>query len=73
MSRRPAVPSRPLRVCVCSGTFSKKSAVIGPRRPFAMDTEVFNYDYDSGADWEDEGEGNAERPAVVEAHDAVCV
>jgi hypothetical protein len=50
-----------------SGTFTKKSVVVGPRTPFAQDP-VFDYSYDSGDDWEDEeggedvddfGEGNA--------------
>lgn len=38
-----------------SGTFTKKSASVGPRTPFAQDP-VFDYTYDSGDDWEeDEG------------------
>lgn len=38
-----------------SGTFSKKSASVGPRTPFAQDP-IFDYTYDSGDDWEeDEG------------------
>lgn len=38
-----------------SGTFTKKSASVGPRTPFAQDP-MFDYTYDSGDDWEeDEG------------------
>lgn len=36
------------------GTFSKTSRVIRPRQPFVKDTGIFDYDYDSEADWDDE-------------------
>ena len=36
------------------GTFSKSSRIISGRRPFAKDYSVFNYDYDSEAEWEEE-------------------
>jgi flagellar biosynthesis GTPase FlhF len=36
------------------GTFSKKSTVVSGRRPFAKDKELFNYDYDSEGEWEEE-------------------
>ena len=42
------------------GTFSKafrKMAIVSGRRPFTMDTALFNYDYDSEAEWEEEDEG----------------
>jgi hypothetical protein len=36
------------------GTFSKKSSFVSARRPFAKDTELVNYEYDSEEDWSDE-------------------
>lgn len=39
-----------------SGTFTKKSFVVGPRTPFAQDP-IFDYSYDSGDDWQDDDEG----------------
>jgi chromatin assembly factor 1 subunit A len=39
-----------------SGTFTKRSAVVGPRTPFAQDP-MFDYTYDSGDDWEEEEGG----------------
>jgi len=39
------------------GTWSKTSARVGPRRPFARDCDHFDYDYDSDEDWEDEQDG----------------
>ncbi|CAE6515219.1 unnamed protein product [Rhizoctonia solani] len=38
------------------GTWTKSSPHIGPRRPFGKD-ESLDYDYDSGEDWEEEGDG----------------
>ncbi|KAL5635661.1 hypothetical protein ACGC1H_004457 [Rhizoctonia solani] len=38
------------------GTWTKCSPYIGPRRPFGKD-ESLDYDYDSGEDWEEEGDG----------------
>ncbi|KAJ1309854.1 hypothetical protein OPQ81_006619 [Rhizoctonia solani] len=38
------------------GTWTKSSPHIGPRKPFGKD-ESLDYDYDSGADWEEEGDG----------------
>ena len=35
------------------GTWSKKSHIINPRNPFKKDRNVFDYDYDSEAEWED--------------------
>eukprot|EP01132_Coremiostelium_polycephalum_P011724 gene11724-14349_t len=35
------------------GTYSKKSKLINGRRPFRQDTEVLDYNYDSGDEWED--------------------
>lgn len=40
------------------GTFTKSSTVVGPRSPFAKDPVSFDYSYDSGEEWEDEGEGD---------------
>ena len=40
-----------------SGTFTKKSAVVGPRTPLAQDP-IFDYTYDSGDDWQDDGGGD---------------
>jgi hypothetical protein len=40
-----------------SGTFTKKSVVVGPRTPFAQDPAL-DYSYDSGDDWEDEEGGD---------------
>ncbi|KAL5529101.1 hypothetical protein ACEPAG_5075 [Sanghuangporus baumii] len=39
------------------GTFTKSSVVVGPRTPFAKDAVAFDYNYDSGEDWEEEEEG----------------
>jgi hypothetical protein len=36
------------------GTWTRSSKFIGPRRPFAQDTLVFDYAYDSGEEWEEE-------------------
>ena len=41
------------------GTWSRKSDVIGPRRPFAKDCHFLEYDYDSDEDWEEEEEGES--------------
>ncbi|CAE6520717.1 unnamed protein product [Rhizoctonia solani] len=38
------------------GTWTKFSPHIGPRKPFGKD-ESLDYDYDSGEDWEEEGDG----------------
>lgn len=39
------------------GTWTKKSSVICPRRPFGKDTSTFDYEYDSADDWEPEEDG----------------
>ena len=39
------------------GTWGKASAKVAGRRPFARDTDRFDYDYDSDDDWEEEEEG----------------
>ncbi|WVO13288.1 hypothetical protein L204_100901 [Cryptococcus depauperatus] len=39
-----------------SGTFTKKSLVVGPRTPFARDP-IFDYSYDSGDEWQDDENG----------------
>eukprot|EP01038_Epipyxis_sp_PR26KG_P006180 gene6180-8511_t len=39
------------------GTFSKKSQVVNGRRPFEKDSNIFDYDVDSEAEWEEELEG----------------
>lgn len=39
-----------------TGTWTKSSPNIRPRRPFGRD-ESLDYDYDSGEDWEEEGDG----------------
>ncbi|KAF9566259.1 hypothetical protein CPC08DRAFT_657870 [Agrocybe pediades] len=39
------------------GTWTRNSRIIGPRRPFAKDTLVFDYSYDSGEEWEEEPMG----------------
>ncbi|GAA5978553.1 hypothetical protein JCM10908_004401 [Rhodotorula pacifica] len=36
------------------GTWTKTSAVVGPRTPFARDTAILNYEHDSEAEWEEE-------------------
>lgn len=38
------------------GTFTKKSAAVGPRTPFAQDP-IFDYSYDSGDEWQEEEPG----------------
>ncbi|KAG4305562.1 hypothetical protein PORY_001118 [Pneumocystis oryctolagi] len=39
------------------GTFSKSSSILTPRNPFKMDELLFNYHYDSEAEWIEEEEG----------------
>ncbi|KTW29806.1 hypothetical protein T552_01011 [Pneumocystis carinii B80] len=39
------------------GTFSKSSFILTPRNPFKIDKGLFNYDYDSEAEWIEEEEG----------------
>lgn len=39
------------------GTWTRSSRIIGARRPFAKDTLVFDYSYDSGEEWEEEPAG----------------
>lgn len=36
------------------GTWTRSSRIIGPRKPLAADTLVFDYGYDSGEEWEEE-------------------
>ncbi|GAA5862228.1 hypothetical protein JCM3774_004831 [Rhodotorula dairenensis] len=38
------------------GTWTKVSAVVGPRTPFARDTAILNYEHDSEAEWEEEAD-----------------
>lgn len=40
------------------GTWSKPSTAVNGRRPFAKDTKVLNYDYDSEAEWEYDVDGD---------------
>lgn len=40
-----------------SGTWTQSSTVVGPRTPFAKDTLLFDYTYDSGEEWEEPEEG----------------
>lgn len=42
------------------GTWTRHSKVIGPRTPFARDLVALDYAYDSGEEWEDEGNDNAD-------------
>jgi chromatin assembly factor 1 subunit A len=39
---------------MCRGTYSKHSHILGARRPFKKDNELFNYEIDSEAEWEEE-------------------
>ncbi|KAI9484131.1 MAG: chromatin assembly factor 1 subunit A-domain-containing protein [Benjaminiella poitrasii] len=39
------------------GTFTQKSRAVNGRRPFAQDNDILEYDVDSEAEWEPEGEG----------------
>merc|ERR1712223_1913223 len=41
------------------GTWSKNSIKIGPRRPFAKDSNHFDYEFDSDDDWEEEEGGES--------------
>lgn len=41
------------------GTWNKKSAKVKARRPFGMDSDVFDYEYDSDDDWEEEEQGES--------------
>ncbi|KDQ59438.1 hypothetical protein JAAARDRAFT_68081 [Jaapia argillacea MUCL 33604] len=42
------------------GTFTKTSKEVGGRRPFGKDVGVIDYGYDSGEEWVEEGEGEAD-------------
>ena len=42
------------------GTWTRSSKIIGPRRPFGKDVVEFDYNYDSGEDWEEEPMGDAD-------------
>lgn len=55
------------------GTFSKgrgKKTGISGRRPFYCDEEIFNYDYDSEADWDEEDEKDGEDIAMSDGEDS---
>ncbi|KZO95215.1 hypothetical protein CALVIDRAFT_181345 [Calocera viscosa TUFC12733] len=39
------------------GTWTRSSAAVGARAPFARDITTFDYSYDSGDDWDEEDEG----------------
>ncbi|TMW41710.1 hypothetical protein DOY81_013209 [Sarcophaga bullata] len=41
------------------GTWRKKSAVVKPRRPFAQDKKIFDYEVDSDDEWEEEEPGES--------------
>ena len=43
------------------GTWTRNSATIGPRSPFKKDLAVLDYGYDSGEEWEEEGEAETNR------------
>lgn len=49
------------------GTWRKKSTVIKPRKPFAEDQKVFNYEEDSDDDWEEEEQGESLNASEDEA------
>ena len=42
------------------GTWTRSSKIIGPRRPFGKDVVEFDYNYDSGEDWEEEPIGDVD-------------
>ena len=42
------------------GTFTKRSRLVKPRRPFARDHIATDYSYDSGAEWGEEDEGGGD-------------
>ena len=42
------------------GTWTRNSRIIGPRSPFEKDVLVFDYNYDSGEEWEQEIPGDAD-------------
>ncbi|KAI0262931.1 chromatin assembly factor 1 subunit A-domain-containing protein [Gloeopeniophorella convolvens] len=42
------------------GTFTKRSRLIKPRKPFARDDVALDYAYDSGAEWGEEEEGGGD-------------
>jgi chromatin assembly factor 1 subunit A len=42
------------------GTFTKRSRIIKPRKPFARDDIAIDYGYDSGAEWGEEEEGGGD-------------
>jgi chromatin assembly factor 1 subunit A len=42
------------------GTFTKRSRLIKPRRPFARDDIAIDYAYDSDAEWSEEEEGGGD-------------
>ncbi|PFH52405.1 hypothetical protein AMATHDRAFT_74199 [Amanita thiersii Skay4041] len=52
------------------GTWTRNSRIIGSRTPFAKDLLEFDYNYDSGEEWEDEGPGDADDVLDDEEEDA---
>jgi chromatin assembly factor 1 subunit A len=42
------------------GTFTKRSRLVKPRKPFARDDIALDYAYDSGAEWGEEEEGGGD-------------
>ena len=42
------------------GTWTRNSRIVGPRSPFVKDVLVFDYNYDSGEEWEEETPGDAD-------------
>jgi chromatin assembly factor 1 subunit A len=42
------------------GTFTKRSRLVKPRKPFARDDIATDYAYDSGAEWGEEDEGGGD-------------
>ncbi|EPZ34084.1 hypothetical protein O9G_003164 [Rozella allomycis CSF55] len=51
------------------GSFRKELKGVGFRRPFVKDTNVFDYEVDSGDEWEDEGDGESLTSSEGEEHD----
>ncbi|XP_034943996.1 chromatin assembly factor 1 subunit A-B-like [Chelonus insularis] len=41
------------------GTWRKKSKIVNPRRPFAKDSQYFDYEVDSDEEWEEEEPGES--------------
>ena len=55
------------------GTWTKTSGKVNARKPFAMDSEYFDYDYDSDDDWEEEEQGESLSDEEKDKEEVCCI